>query len=163
MRDCARDWSEQGRRPFLSLAPVSQLLWTRKKRDCVQSKRWPMEMTSDMYFRGVNSNKPHDRQTVHVAVAVPQVIPRTASLNSADAFVLDVRSTVYIWCGKGCSGDEREFAKEMAKKVNPRDYQILTEGSEPQQFWNVLGGKGPYASAKLIKVGCASSEWSNWP
>ena len=64
MRDRARDWSEQGRRPrgewgrgkrkervpsflrpsspfsarlCLSLAPVSQLLWTRKERDCVQS------------------------------------------------------------------------------------------------------------------------------
>ena len=48
MRDRARDWSEQGRRPrrsspfsawlCLSLVPVSQLLWTRKERDCVQSR-----------------------------------------------------------------------------------------------------------------------------
>ena len=39
MRDRTRDWSELGRRPrlCLSLAPVSQLLWTRKERDCVQS------------------------------------------------------------------------------------------------------------------------------
>ena len=39
MRDRTRDWSERGRRPrlCLSLAPVSQLLWTRKERDCVQS------------------------------------------------------------------------------------------------------------------------------
>ena len=47
MRDRARDWSERGRpsSPFsarlcLSLAPVSQVLWTRKKkRDCVQSTK----------------------------------------------------------------------------------------------------------------------------
>ena len=37
MRDRARDWSEQGARLCLSLAPVSQLLWTSKERHCVQS------------------------------------------------------------------------------------------------------------------------------
>lgn len=83
-----------------------------------------------------------------------QVLARTASLNSLDAFVLDVKSTVYVWCGKGCAGDEREFAKEVSALVNPRgrDYKLLVEGKEPQEFWDVLGGKGTYASTKTAKV-----------
>ena len=40
---------------------------------------------------------------------------RAASLNSNDVFVLFTKSSVYIWCGKGSTGDEREMAKLIAK------------------------------------------------
>ena len=48
MRDRARDWSEHGRQPRLSLAPVCQLLWTRKERDCVQSSSGSPGATSTL-------------------------------------------------------------------------------------------------------------------
>ncbi len=50
-----------------------------------------------------------------------------------------------MWSGKGCTGDEREFAKAISKTVSPREYDILVEGSEPEAFWSALGGKQPYA------------------
>jgi len=44
-----------------------------------------------------------------------QVPCRAASLNSNDVFVLFTKSKVYIWCGKGSTGDEREMAKLVAQ------------------------------------------------
>ena len=53
-----------------------------------------------------------------------------------------------MWTGKGSIGDEREFAKSVAKAIVNREYDLIAEGSEPAAFWEAIGGKEAYAAAK---------------
>ena len=74
-----------------------------------------------------------------------------ASLNSNDVFILErAGRNTFVWCGKGSSGDEREFAKAATKTISvsetPAQYEIVLEGSEPDIFWSALGGKTEYQS-----------------
>ena len=81
--------------------------------------------------------------------------PEAESLNSNDVFVLVSSRKGYLWYGKGCSGDERELAKEVAGIVAPRfkdDFTIVMEGKEPEDFWGALGGKTDYASGGRLMV-----------
>ena len=79
------------------------------------------------------------------AIQVPE---RAASLNSGDVFILETPSKVWLWCGKSCSGDEREAAKNISKSVASREYTMIQEGAEPADFWEALGGKTAYAEVK---------------
>jgi hypothetical protein len=79
------------------------------------------------------------------AVQVPEV---AASLNSGDAFILETPNKVFLWCGSGSTGDEREFAKTISKEVTKREFELVPEGKEPEAFWSALGGKAPYAATK---------------
>ncbi|XP_006186896.1 villin-1 [Camelus ferus] len=74
-----------------------------------------------------------------------------ASLNSNDIFILKTQSCCYLWCGKGCSGDEREMAKMVADTISRTEKQVVVEGQEPANFWMALGGKAPYASTKRLQ------------
>ena len=68
-----------------------------------------------------------------------------------DCFVLVVKNETWVWMGKGATGDEREVAKtvgEEAHKTN--DTSVVFEGQEKDQFWNLLGGKGPYKDERVF-------------
>uniref|UniRef100_A0ACB8FW99 Uncharacterized protein n=1 Tax=Sphaerodactylus townsendi TaxID=933632 RepID=A0ACB8FW99_9SAUR len=80
-----------------------------------------------------------------------EVPARASSLNSNDVFLLKTNQVCYLWCGKGCSGDEREMAKTVADIISKRDKQTVLEGQEPAEFWLALGGKAPYASDKRFQ------------
>jgi len=76
-------------------------------------------------------------------------------LNSNDVFVLCTAKQGYLWYGKGCSGDERELAKEVAGLVAPRfkdDFVIVLEAKEPSAFWELLGGKAEYATGGRLML-----------
>ncbi|KAL3978091.1 growth differentiation factor 10 [Sarotherodon galilaeus] len=77
------------------------------------------------------------------------------SLNSSDVFFLKSQTGMYLWCGKGSSGDERAMAKEVSSAISqnsPRgSEEIIAEGQEPIEFWELLGGKAPYASDKRLQ------------
>lgn len=79
------------------------------------------------------------------AIQVPE---KAASLNSGDMFILESPKAVYLWNGQFATGDEREFAKNVAKSITPREYEIVLEGKEPAGFWEALGGKADYAKFK---------------
>ncbi|RUS90547.1 hypothetical protein EGW08_001724, partial [Elysia chlorotica] len=79
-----------------------------------------------------------------------QVPLRASSLNSNDVFVIFTKTAVYSWAGKGCTGDEREMAKNIAAR-SPRQLTNVFEGQEKADFWNVLGGKEEYASDKMLQ------------
>ncbi|XP_055329268.1 villin-1-like [Paramacrobiotus metropolitanus] len=81
------------------------------------------------------------------AIEVPR---KASSLNSNDVFVLFTKASVYIWAGKGSTGDEREAAKLIASK-SPRESVMIFEGSEKPDFWEAIGGKEPYASEKRLQ------------
>ncbi|KAM4588601.1 advillin [Odontesthes bonariensis] len=77
------------------------------------------------------------------------------SLNSNDVFLLKSQSGIYLWCGKGSSGDERAMAKEVSSVIINGSQrgceEIVAEGQEPVEFWESLGGKAPYASDKRLQ------------
>ena len=81
------------------------------------------------------------------------------SLNSSDVFVLHDSSVCYIWVGKGSIGDELQAAKQVVEDIGKLDNRVLLmEAEEARQkkdfedFWNLLGGKADYGSAKQIWV-----------
>ncbi|XP_049432955.1 advillin [Epinephelus fuscoguttatus] len=86
------------------------------------------------------------------AIEVPAL---ATSLNSNDVFLLKCQSGVYLWCGKGSSGDERAMAKEVSSVIGQQSQQgneeLVAEGQEPIEFWELLGGKAPYASDKRLQ------------
>lgn len=85
-----------------------------------------------------------------------KVDPVASSLNSNDVFVLCTSNRGFLWYGKGCSGDERELAKEVAGIIAPKfkdDFEIVMEGKEADEFWNIIGGKAEYATGGRLMVG----------
>lgn len=56
------------------------------------------------------------------------------------------------FCHQGSSGDERAMAKEVSSVIGKNSQkgseEIVAEGQEPLEFWELLGGKAPYASDK---------------
>jgi len=80
-----------------------------------------------------------------------QVDEKSSSLNSADCFVLVVPHTVYAWKGHGSTSDEQTVSLNIATILSGdflgrggREVVTVDEGSEPEAFWNALGGKGEY-------------------
>ncbi|OCT92895.1 advillin-like [Xenopus laevis] len=92
----------------------------------------------------VNGSEPSNTK----AVEVP---PFGSSLNSNDVFLLKTQSESYLWYGKGSSGDEREMAKQLAAMLSDGNVEMLAEGQETAQFWEILGGKAPYANDKRLQ------------
>ncbi|MFT7801106.1 advillin [Arapaima gigas] len=82
------------------------------------------------------------------AIEVPAI---AASLNSNDVFLLISQTGTYLWCGKGSSGDERAMAKEVSSTIGQGFEETVAEGLEPIEFWNLLGGKAPYANDKRLQ------------
>ncbi|KAM4796909.1 advillin [Rhinophrynus dorsalis] len=82
------------------------------------------------------------------AVEVPAF---ATSLNSNDVFLLKTQAEHYLWCGKGSSGDEREMAKHLATILSDGTEETLAEGQETTKFWELLGGKAPYANDKRLQ------------
>ncbi|XP_015983170.2 advillin isoform X2 [Rousettus aegyptiacus] len=82
------------------------------------------------------------------AVEVPAF---TSSLNSNDVFLLQTQTEHYLWYGKGSSGDERAMAKELAGFLCNGTEDAVAEGQEPTEFWDLLGGKTPYANDKRLQ------------
>ncbi|EDQ85244.1 uncharacterized protein MONBRDRAFT_34323 [Monosiga brevicollis MX1] len=87
-----------------------------------------------------------------------QVEEEPASLNSGDVFILETPKQCYLWFGKGCSGDEREFGRQIIKAViGNRGFETVTEGQEPAEFWSGLGhdianGRPHYAEVKEAQM-----------
>lgn len=78
-----------------------------------------------------------------------QVDEKTSSLTSGDCFVLVTPTKVYEWHGNGSSSTECKIASKIASILKKsRELEVLKEGSESDEFWDFLGGKGEYAKLK---------------
>lgn len=75
---------------------------------------------------------------------------KASSLNSNDVFVLQSTKAVYIWAGKGSTGDEREMAKQLASRSAAKEQNLVSEGSEKDDFWDAIGGKEEYSSGESL-------------
>uniref|UniRef100_A0A671RGH2 Advillin-like n=1 Tax=Sinocyclocheilus anshuiensis TaxID=1608454 RepID=A0A671RGH2_9TELE len=98
------------------------------------------------------------RGTHEMNTKATEVPTRASSLNTNDVFLLKTDQNVFLWYGKGCSGDEREMGKAVADLLSEQDKQVVMEGQEPAAFWVALGGKAPYASDKRLEKEVAPHE-----
>ncbi|XP_050309860.1 villin-like protein quail [Anthonomus grandis grandis] len=69
-----------------------------------------------------------------------QVDCKASSLDSNSCFVLRRGKKSFVWCGNYSTGDQREMAKGFAGK----DFELLLEGKEKEEFFTYLGGPGNY-------------------
>lgn len=75
-----------------------------------------------------------------------QVPCKASVLNSNFCYVLKRGKRSFIWCGANSTGDQREMAKNFAGK----DFELILEGKEREQFWDLLGGKTIYMTEKIL-------------
>uniref|UniRef100_A0A3B3CSJ0 Advillin n=1 Tax=Oryzias melastigma TaxID=30732 RepID=A0A3B3CSJ0_ORYME len=69
-----------------------------------------------------------------------------SSLNSSDVFLLRSQTEIYLWCGKVTM-----MQLLMSQIIYSVSEEIVAEGQEPMEFWELLGGKAPYASGKRLQ------------
>jgi len=67
--------------------------------------------------------------------------------------VLETPKSLHLWSGNGSSGDEREYAKLVSKRISSKESSVVPEGKESADFWAALGGKAPYSNIKAPEVG----------
>jgi hypothetical protein len=99
----------------------------------------------------------HVKGTTSQDVVGVQTKEVAASLNSMDAFVLLTPTTVHCWQGKGSNEDEKASAMKIAEILKTHSFDgaeppareviAVPEGSESDDFWAGVGGKGEYAEA----------------
>jgi len=115
-----------------------------------------------IFMGGINNTEPDSkfrlfqiRGTNEFNTKAVQVIPRAASLNSNDVFIVDEPPNVIIWYGKGASEQECQLAKSLIAYLfpdnNSDNIEEVYEGEEKKTFWKTLGGKEEYASGKLLE------------
>nr|XP_056716200.1 gelsolin [Euleptes europaea] len=90
------------------------------------------------------------RSSTSGATRAVEVDPAAKELNSNDAFVLKTPSAAYLWVGQGASDAEKSGAQELLKVLGVRGTQV-TEGREPDSFWEALGGRAPYRTSPRLK------------
>lgn len=95
----------------------------------------------------------HVKGTTALNTRAIQVAEKAESLNSGDCFILLTEPTIYVWEGKGANDDEKTTAKAIAETLKfKRNLVEVTEGSEPDEFWAAIGGKGEYPQFKEVEV-----------
>ena len=83
-------------------------------------------------------------------VRAVQVEEKAASLNSEDVFVLETPGKTFIWTGQASVEDELNIAKGIIEVVSPgREPEVVSESSEPDDFWEALGGQGDYSQVAV--------------
>ena len=90
-------------------------------------------------------------QTALSTIAI-QVPLKASSLNTNDCFVLISKSDNWVWMGNGATEEERKVATSISEQMDPKNStnnKIILEGDENEQFWDLLGGKGPYKDEKI--------------
>ncbi|CAF1239030.1 unnamed protein product [Adineta steineri] len=142
---------------FMAMFHGQMIIFKHGKRSGFRNLQYQDENTSeneDCYLLQVRGLSKYDTKAVQVDL-------RATSLNSSDCFVLFTPQSVYIWCGKGSTGDEREMSKVVASSKS-KEPSMVFEGQEKDEFWNHFPyGKEPYASDKRIDEHQSSLTSSN--
>ncbi|KAJ6716039.1 VILLIN-1 [Salix koriyanagi] len=83
------------------------------------------------------------------AIQVNQV---SNSLNSSYCYILQTGTSIFTWIGNLSSTVDHALLDRMLELINPTWQPIsVREGSEPDIFWNALGGKTEYPRQKELK------------
>ncbi|OMO79453.1 Villin headpiece [Corchorus olitorius] len=82
-----------------------------------------------------------------------QVEAVASSLNSSYCYILHSGSTVFTWAGNLTSPDDHELVERQLDIIKPNlQSKSHKEGSESEQFWELVGGKSEYPSQKISRV-----------
>ncbi|XP_076946933.1 villin-1-like [Bidens hawaiensis] len=83
------------------------------------------------------------------AIQVDQV---SRSLNSSYCYILKADGSIFTWLGNLSTARDHDLLYGMLDLINPSWQPVLVrEGSEPDVFWDALGGKTEYSKEKEIK------------
>ncbi|KAK1290065.1 Villin-4 [Acorus calamus] len=81
-----------------------------------------------------------------------QVEPVAMSLNSSYCYILHSGATLFTWSGSLTTTVDQELVERQLDLIKPNlQSKPQKEGSENEQFWNLLGGKCEYSSQKIAK------------
>ncbi|KRT83941.1 hypothetical protein AMK59_927 [Oryctes borbonicus] len=127
----------QGREPtqFLQIFKGKMTVFRGKGIDCDDTGR--NSKTPTNYLLHIQGSASYNTKAIQVAT-------KATSLNSNYCFVLRKVKRYYVWSGLNSTGDQREMAKHFTGK----DFELILEGKEPQEFWDLLGGKQIYITNK---------------
>lgn len=84
---------------------------------------------------------------------VTQVPLSVSSLNAGDVFILDAGLMVYQWQGTSAGVAEKRKGGQLTQSIKDEresgtQSQVIEQGSEPAEFWEILGGEGEVADAE---------------
>jgi gelsolin len=81
-----------------------------------------------------------------------QVEPVASSLNSSYCYILHTESSVFTWLGNNTNSEDQELVERQLDLIKPGEQaKLQKEGTESEQFWELLGGKSEYSSQKIVK------------
>lgn len=81
-----------------------------------------------------------------------QVEPVASSLNSSYCYILHNGPAVFTWSGSATSMEDQELVERMMDLIKPNlQTKPQREGTESEQFWDLLGGKSEYPSQKISR------------
>ncbi|XP_049933743.1 villin-1 isoform X2 [Nymphaea colorata] len=76
----------------------------------------------------------------------------SSSLNSSFCYILEAEAFMFVWTGNLSSPKDHDIADRMLDHLNPKKQPIqVKEGSEPDIFWDAIGGKMDYPKEKDTK------------
>ncbi|KAJ8767437.1 hypothetical protein K2173_017481 [Erythroxylum novogranatense] len=79
-----------------------------------------------------------------------QVESVATSLNSSYCYILHNDSSVYTWSGNMTTTEDLELVERQLDLIKPNvQVKPQKEGSESEQFWDLLGGKAEHPSQKI--------------
>ncbi|KAJ0084553.1 hypothetical protein Patl1_31125 [Pistacia atlantica] len=81
-----------------------------------------------------------------------KMLQASSSLNSSYCYILQTGASVFTWIGNLSSTNDHDLLDRILELINPTWQPIsVREGSEPDAFWNALGGKGEHPREKEIR------------
>ncbi|KAL4188346.1 hypothetical protein AMTRI_Chr08g201960 [Amborella trichopoda] len=81
-----------------------------------------------------------------------QVDPVSSSLNSSYCYIVQTGASFFTWTGNLSSPKDQDLLDRMLDHINPNQQtRPIREGSEPDNFWNALGGKLDYSREREIR------------
>ncbi|KAL8149454.1 hypothetical protein AgCh_006459 [Apium graveolens] len=83
-----------------------------------------------------------------------QVETRASSLNSSHCYILHDGPLVFTWIGNLTSPEDQELVDRLLDWIKPdmQGTRTQKEGSESEQFWDLLGRKVEYPNQKVRRV-----------
>nr|CAB3267611.1 villin-1-like [Phallusia mammillata] len=141
---------ELGKEPSHFIALFGGKFIIMKGNDPLSSQKKPLPPTNTGKVPGVFLYIV--KGTNELNTKVIQVPCRASSLNCNYPFICSTPSSVYLWFGKGCIGDQRSMAHMMADlMLTNKNLVVFEEGSESSRFFTALGGKKPYLNLVMPK------------
>uniref|UniRef100_A0A0D9WCY5 Gelsolin-like domain-containing protein n=1 Tax=Leersia perrieri TaxID=77586 RepID=A0A0D9WCY5_9ORYZ len=88
----------------------------------------------------------------HDCIRAIQVDLAASSLNSSHCYILQAGGSFFTWLGSLSSPSDHNMLDRMMDNFSPlKQFLLVWEGSEPDRFWEALGGRSEYSKEKHVK------------